>query len=251
MHGWAHHMEIANTRIFANHGTLSGGINVGNGETPPMYINDGTICGNGVANPAPLSPPVPQGTVVNGRIANNWVLYNQSVNPTLPTNGRAAGGRDVGFFGVGRRGQGRANGGRHHEESNGTCHRAKKVSPYQPVKLTAAAQNYYMASWGIDKLKVSYTASGNLIRFSYRVAEPKLAAPLGDEKAAPSLLGQRSHAMLQVPLMDKVGNLRQTGVPKAGQEYWMVFSNKGDFVKRGDRVNVTIGNFHADGLVVE
>jgi hypothetical protein len=127
----------------------------------------------------------------------------------------------------------------------------KKVSPYQPVKLTAAAQNYYMATWGIDKLKVSYTASGNLIRFSYRVAEPKLAAPLGDEKAAPSLLGQRSHAMLQVPLMDKVGNLRQTGVPKSGQEYWMVFSNKGDFVKRGDRVNVTIGNFHADGLVVE
>jgi hypothetical protein len=127
----------------------------------------------------------------------------------------------------------------------------KKVSPYQPVKLTAAAQNYYMATWGIDKLKVSYTASGNLIRFSYRVAEPKLAAPLGDERVAPSLLGQRSHAMLQVPLMDKVGNLRQTGVPKAGQEYWMVFSNKGDFVKRGERVNVTIGNFHADGLVVE
>ena len=63
----------------------------------------------------------------------------------------------------------------------------KKVSPYQPVKLTAAAQNYYMAAWGIDKLKVSYTASGNLIRFSYRVADPNLAKPLGDEKAMPSL----------------------------------------------------------------
>ncbi len=127
----------------------------------------------------------------------------------------------------------------------------KKVSPYQPVKLTAAAQNYYMAAWGIDKLKASYTASGNLIRFSYRVAEPKLAKPLGDEKAMPSMLGQRSHAMLQVPLMDKVGNLRQTGAQQAGQEYWMVFSNKGDLIKRGDRVNVTIGIFHADGLVVE
>jgi hypothetical protein len=162
MHGWAHHMEIGNTRIYANHGTLSGGINVGNGETPPAYLNDGTICGNGVANPAPLCPPIPNGTVanaqipfqlntnvhvhhnsvtdnaslgdalfsgtpsgaggvtfsagddnyvfdhnwisgnlatgdgagvvhsgysMNGRIANNWVLYNQSVNPTLPTNG--------------------------------------------------------------------------------------------------------------------------------------------------------------------
>jgi hypothetical protein len=30
-----------------------------------------------------------------------------------------------------------------------------------------------------------------------------------------------------------------------------VFSNKGDLIKRGDRVNVAIGMFHADGLVVE
>jgi hypothetical protein len=30
-----------------------------------------------------------------------------------------------------------------------------------------------------------------------------------------------------------------------------VFSNKGNLVKRGDRVNVMIGAFHADGLMVE
>src|SRR5258706_9584969 len=71
---------------------------------------------------------------------------------------------------------------------------AHKVSPFRSVKLTGNAQNYYAAVWGIDKLKVSYTASGNLIRFSYHVADAKLAQPLGDEKAAPSLLGQRSRA---------------------------------------------------------
>ena len=162
MHGWNHKMEIGNNRVSANHGTLSGGINVGNGETPPAYINDGTICGNGVPNPAPLCPPFTQNTVANaiipfqlntnvrvhhnsitnnaslgdalfsgtpsgaggitvsagadsykvdhnwisgnlssgdgaglvhsgfsskGTISNNWVLFNQSVNPTLPTNG--------------------------------------------------------------------------------------------------------------------------------------------------------------------
>jgi hypothetical protein len=31
----------------------------------------------------------------------------------------------------------------------------------------------------------------------------------------------------------------------------MVFSNKGNLVKAGERVDVTIGNFHADGLVLE
>jgi len=29
------------------------------------------------------------------------------------------------------------------------------------------------------------------------------------------------------------------------------FSNKGNLVKAGDRVNVMIGTFHADGLLVE
>jgi len=58
LHGWNHNLEVANTRVFGNHGTLTGGINVGNGETPGLYVNDGTLCGPGVAAPAPLCPPL-------------------------------------------------------------------------------------------------------------------------------------------------------------------------------------------------
>src|SRR5882757_733799 len=161
VHGWNHNLEIANNRVSANHGTLSGGINLGNGETPVAYVNDGTICGPGVPAPAPLCPPL-QGTpangeipfalnvnvhihhndiydnaslgdalfsgtpsgaggltvsagadnyvidhnwiagnlstgdgggmthsgfTANGQIRNNYILFNQSTNPTLPTNG--------------------------------------------------------------------------------------------------------------------------------------------------------------------
>jgi hypothetical protein len=57
--------------------------------------------------------------------------------------------------------------------------------------------------------------------------------------------------VLQVPVMEKVGPLRQAMTPESGKEYWMVFSNKGNFVKPGDRVEVLIGSFHADGLMVE
>jgi len=168
-HGWNHYLEIANTRIYGNHGTLSGAINLGNGETPGLLTNDGTVCGAGIT-PAPLCPPfgaggsligpltvapggaiphqlnvrnhvhhnmiinnasmgdalfsgtpsgaggitisaggdnytidhnwiagnlssgdgagmVHTGVTFNGTIANNWILFNQSVNPTLPTNG--------------------------------------------------------------------------------------------------------------------------------------------------------------------
>jgi hypothetical protein len=128
---------------------------------------------------------------------------------------------------------------------------AHKTSPYHGMQMSAKARAIYPAAWGVDHLRVSHTASGNLIRFSYRVVDPRLAKPLGDHEATPYLYAPRTHAMLQVPTMEKVGQLRQLGASEADKEYWMVFSNKGNPVRPGDRVNVSIGRFHADGLLVE
>jgi hypothetical protein len=126
-----------------------------------------------------------------------------------------------------------------------------KASPYHRQKLSAKASNYYPAAWVVDRLRVNYTSSGNLIRFSFRVVEPKRAKALGDHEATPYLVGLRSNVVLQVPTMEKIGQLRQMGANEAGKEYWMVFSNKGNLVRPGDRVNVLIGKFRAEGLVVE
>jgi hypothetical protein len=126
-----------------------------------------------------------------------------------------------------------------------------KVSQFHPVSVSNRAKTYYEAAWGVDNLLVRRTASGNLIRFSYRVTDPVRAKALGDNHATPYLYGQRSHAVLHIPVMDKIGQLRQTGAADTGKEYWMVFSNKGDLVKSGDRVSVIIGTFHADGMMVE
>ena len=127
----------------------------------------------------------------------------------------------------------------------------RKTSPYNPVHPPSSAKDYYQSVWGVDNMLVRETASGNLIRFSYRVTDPARAKALGDKHATPLLYGQRSQAVLHIPVMDKIGQLRQTGAPEVGQKYWMVFSNKGNLVRSGDRVNVVIGSFHADGLVVE
>ena len=56
---------------------------------------------------------------------------------------------------------------------------------------------------------------------------------------------------LVIPSLEKVGKLRQTNAPEPGRSYWMAFSNPRRVVKRGDRVNIVIGQFHADGLIVE
>jgi hypothetical protein len=124
-------------------------------------------------------------------------------------------------------------------------------SQFHAVSVTGSANQLYAAQWGIDSLRVQYTSSGNLLRFTYRVVEPQLAAPLADKKFTPTLYSPTHHAELSIPVMEKVGPLRQAMGQKAGMDYWMAFSNRGQLVRPGERVNITIGSFHADGLLVE
>jgi hypothetical protein len=91
IHGWSHDLEVANTRISGNHGTLAGGINLGNGETPDAFVNNGTECG--VSPPVMPCPPIPVATAANAaipfqfntgvRIHHNMIYNNASVGDAL------------------------------------------------------------------------------------------------------------------------------------------------------------------------
>jgi hypothetical protein len=81
--------------------------------------------------------------------------------------------------------------------------------------------------------------------------DPAKATTLNDKKLEPKLIAPDAKAVLVIPSLEKVGQLRQSSTPEAGKSYWMAFSNPRRTVKRGDRVNVVIGQFHAEGLVVE
>jgi hypothetical protein len=124
-------------------------------------------------------------------------------------------------------------------------------SPYRTTGMTTHARARYEALWGIDSLEVKSIESGQLLRFSYLVLDPEKAAQLNDKKTTPYLIDPEAGVRLQVPVLDKVGQLRQTATPEAGNVYWMVFSNKGRAIKPGARVSVQIGNFRADGLYVK
>ncbi len=127
----------------------------------------------------------------------------------------------------------------------------RPVSRITDVQRSKHAENFYKALWGIEKLEVRETASGALLRFSFKVTDAKRAETLNDKKATPYLIDEKTGAVLQVPEMPKVGLLRQSGSTENGKEYWMVFSNKGKFVKPQSRVDVVIGQFRANGLIVQ
>jgi hypothetical protein len=93
-HGWNHSLEISNTRVYGNHGTLTGGITIGSGEFPDPYVVGGD-------NPPP--PNLPAAGLVNGeqagygfnrnvRVHNNSVTSNASIGDALYSGTNSAGG---------------------------------------------------------------------------------------------------------------------------------------------------------------
>jgi hypothetical protein len=128
---------------------------------------------------------------------------------------------------------------------------AAAANPYRPNRFAGKAGRYYKLIWGIDSLSVKLVESGELVRFAWRALDPDKAKVLNDKKLEPALIDPQAGVSLAVPAMEKIGQLRQSASPEAGKSYWMVFSNKGRLVKRGDRVNVVIGPFRAEGLAVD
>jgi len=105
--------------------------------------------------------------------------------------------------------------------------------------------------WGIDEVHVRSTASGALVRFSYRVVSADKAKILNSKDATPYLIDEQHSLALQVPVMEQVGQLRQVAAPQNGRDYWMAFSNKGKYLKPGNHVTLMVGNLRINGLVVE
>jgi hypothetical protein len=128
---------------------------------------------------------------------------------------------------------------------------AAAVNPYRPNRFAGKAGRYYRLIWGIESPTVKLAESGELVRFSWRVLDPDKAQVLNDKRLEPALVDPQAGVSLVVPSVEKIGQLRQRAPPEGGKSYWMAFSNKGRRVKRGDRVNVVIGEFRGEGLVVE
>jgi Bacterial Ig domain len=87
VHAWGHNLQIANNRVYNNIGTLSGGINVGQGESPDAYLSGTTadsdpgscLRGNGL----PANTQLPYCFDLNVNVHNNLVTSNTSIGDEL------------------------------------------------------------------------------------------------------------------------------------------------------------------------
>jgi hypothetical protein len=122
---------------------------------------------------------------------------------------------------------------------------------YAPNRPSSRQTAMYSILWGVDNFSVKAVESGELIRFSYRVLDGDKAKPLNDKKNEAYLISPEKHVKLVVPSLEKVGQLRQSSTAISGNTYWMAFSNTGRPVRPGDRVDIEIGQFHVQGLLVQ
>jgi hypothetical protein len=99
-HGWAHHLQIANNRIYNNAGTLTGGISVGQGEFPTPYLVGSTTnaapgsCSDGTGLTTNQHEPYCLQLQVN--VHNNYITNNSSLGDEL-FSGTLSGGGGVTF----------------------------------------------------------------------------------------------------------------------------------------------------------
>jgi hypothetical protein len=105
VHAWAHNLQIANNRVYANIGTLSGGINVGQGESPDAYLNGTTLdtdpgscegTGTSVDANDPVNTQEPYCFDLHVNVHNNAVTANTSIGDEL-FSGTPAGAGGVSF----------------------------------------------------------------------------------------------------------------------------------------------------------
>lgn len=127
----------------------------------------------------------------------------------------------------------------------------KRVAPSSSAVSSNFGTMMYRRLWGVDNMEVREVSSGFMLRFSFRVLDANKAKVLNDKKNTPYLIDETTKTKMEVPTMEKIGQLRQTATPENGRQYWMIFSNKGLSVKPGSRVDIVIGNFRVNGLVVE
>jgi len=131
-------------------------------------------------------------------------------------------------------------------------------APLGPKEAAEAMRNWQMRAgelikrnWGVEVLGVRLASHDWMLNFRYRVLDPAKAKPLLDHKVVPYLVDQASGARMAVPAMENIGELRQATEAEAGRQYFLTFGNGGQIVHHGSRVDVVIGDFHAEGMIVE
>ena len=99
---------------------------------------------------------------------------------------------------------------------------------------------------GVKITQVAVTGDGGLVDLRFTVVDANKAATLHDPANPPAVVDQRTGLVVKDLLMSHA----HTSPFKAGVTYYLVFNNPGNWVHRGDKVAVLLGNARVENVTV-
>jgi len=99
---------------------------------------------------------------------------------------------------------------------------------------------------GVKITYVAVTGGGGLVDLRFQVIDPDKANSLHDPARPPAVVDEVSGLVVHDLLMSH----SHTGVFKPGVTYYFVFNNPGNWVRRGARVVVLLGDAQVEHVVV-
>ena len=100
---------------------------------------------------------------------------------------------------------------------------------------------------GIRIARIALTAGTGLIDFRYQVLDPERAIVVHDRGSPPVIVDEKN----QQVIAERFGHQGHTDTLHAGRTYFLLFVNRHEWVKRGDRASVKIGNFVLEHVPVQ
>jgi len=134
--------------------------------------------------------------------------------------------------------------------------RGRTLQRHAPVPATtqgtlpAGDPSAIARRWGVEIKNMRLASRGYMLEFRYKILDSAKAQPLFDRGERPMLRDEASGLETVVPNPPTTGSLRSSDDAKAGRTYFMFFANPGRFVKAGNTVTVTIGEFRITGIPV-
>ena len=133
-----------------------------------------------------------------------------------------------------------------------TQHGHHSPESFATHSITEAQRLATEQQYGVSILGVRVTAAGHMLDFRYRVLDTTKAGRLIRPKMGLALVDMATKAEMPVPVMDKVGALKQTRSHLyADRTYSVLFANRGGVVKPGSKVSIQFGDLTLDNLIVE
>jgi hypothetical protein len=99
---------------------------------------------------------------------------------------------------------------------------------------------------GVKITQVAMTGGGGLVDLRYQVVDPDKAVALHDRRTPPALVDEETGLVVNQLFMDH----SHQGPQQVGVKYYLVFNNPGNWVHRGSRVTVLLGDAEVQHVVV-